>query len=91
MSDIIERHEELSRRVLNPNKPISSEQKVSSQSKLVPAPFIRAFSLGAILGFSLFILIWILAGFSKAALTIPLIGGACSTGIEVVRQKNKSI
>lgn len=90
MSNIIERHKELSKRVLIPDEPKSPEQKVSSRIQRAPAQFIQPFFLGAILGFFIFVAIWIIAGFSKLAIMLPFAGGIFGIVIEMIRQKNKT-
>lgn len=90
MSDNIERHKELSKRVLIPNEPKSPEQRASGQIQRTPAQLIQAFSLGAIVGFSLFVVIWIIAGFSKLAVMAPFMGGIFGVVVEMMRQKTKT-
>lgn len=90
MSDIIERHKELGKRVLIPGEPKSPEQKAASRIQLAPAQLIQPFSLGAILGFFIFVALWIIAGFSKLAIMLPFAGGIFGIVIEMIRQKNKT-
>ncbi|MDN3511935.1 MAG: hypothetical protein QY310_06020 [Candidatus Jettenia sp. CY-1] len=90
MSDNIERHKDLSKRVLIPSESKSMEQRVSSQSQKAPAQFIQAFSLGAIAGLSLFVVIWIVAGFSKVAIMAPFMGGIFGIVVEMMKQKTKT-
>jgi hypothetical protein len=91
MSNIIDKHKELSRRVLNPSKVKPSEQKTSGQNQLLPMPFIISFSLGTVLGISLFMLLWILTGFSKVAVIMPFLGGMGGIVVEIIRQRNKFV
>lgn len=89
MSDNIERQRELSRMVLIPGKPKPSEQKAARQIQRTPQQLIYTFSLGAIFGFAVFVTLWIIAGFSKLAVTLPFVGGCIGVAIEMMRQKNK--
>lgn len=91
MSNIIDKHKELSRKVLNPSKLKPSEQKTSGQNQLLPIPFIISFSLGTVLGISLFMLLWILTGFSKVAVIMPFLGGIGGIIVEIIRQRNKFV
>lgn len=90
MSDIIERHKDLSKKVLGKDEQKPAEQKASGRNQFMPTPYIFAFSLGAIVGLSLFVLIWIISGFSKIAVTMPLIGGISGMVIEMIRQRNNT-
>ena len=87
MSDIIERHKELSKRVLIPGEPKSPGQKTSSRIQVAPAQLIQPFSLGAILGFSIFVVIWIISGFSNLAIMLPFVGGIFGIAIKMIKQK----
>lgn len=89
MSEIIERHKELSRKVLAPDEQKSLKQETSRQMKLVPAQILYAFSLGAIVGFSIFVVILIASGFSKFAVMLPFIGGIFGVAVKMIWQKNK--
>ena len=89
MSDIIERHKELSKRVLISGEPKSPEQKASNRIQIAPAQLIQPFSLGAILGFFIFVAIWIISGFSKLALMMPFFGGFFGVAIKMVIRKNE--
>lgn len=89
MPEYFERHKELSKKVLIPDESKSSGQNAPGKIQLTPRQCIYPFSLGAIVGFFLFLTIWIIAGFSKLALMLPFIGGFFSVAIAVVRQKNK--
>ena len=89
MLEHFERHKELSKKVLIPDESKSSAQNARGKIQSTPAQGIYPFSLGAIVGFFLFVTIWIIAGFSKLALTLPFICGFFSVAIAVIRQKNK--
>lgn len=88
MADNIERQRELSRRVLIPDEPKPLEQKASGCIQLAPLHFIYPFILGAISGFALFVVIWMLTGFSKIAFMLPFVGGFFGIVVEIIRQKN---
>jgi hypothetical protein len=90
MSDNIERHKELSKRVLIPDEPKTPEQKASSRIPLAPIQLLYPFSLGAITGFFIFVAIWIIAGFSKLAVMLPFMGGFSGVAIEIIRRKTKA-
>lgn len=89
MSDNIERQKELSKKILAQPETGHFEQKTAPSIQVVPIQYVQSFSLGAILGFALLVLIWIFAGFSKIAVTAPLLGGVCGIVIEMMRKKNK--
>lgn len=90
MSENFERHKELSKRVLIPGESKSFERKVSGRIPLTPVKVLYPFSLGAILGFFIFVAIWIIAGFSKSALVLPFIGGFFGVAIEMISRKYKA-
>lgn len=90
MSDIIERHKELSKKVLIPGTSKSSGQRTPGQIQLEPKQLMYVFSLGAIVGFFVFVAIWIIAGFSKLAITLPFAGGFFGAAIEIIRRKYKT-
>lgn len=90
MSDNIERHKDLSKRVLMPNEQKLPEQRASGQIQRAPTQLIQAFFLGAMVGFSLFVVIWIIAGFSKLAIIAPFMGGIFGIVVEMMRQKTKA-
>ena len=89
MSDNIERQRELSKMVLIPGEHKPSKQKATSQIQQTPLQLVHTFSLGAILGFAIFVTLWIIIGFSKLAVTLPFVGGCIGVAIEMMRQKNK--
>lgn len=89
MVEHFERHKELSKRVLIPDASPSPGQNAPGNIRPAPQQYIYPFSLGAIVGFFLFVTLWIIAGFSKSALMLPFIGGFLSVTIEVIRRKNK--
>ena len=90
MSNNIERQKELSRKLLIPGEPKPSGQKASSQIQVAPMQLIHAFSLGAISGLAIFVLLCILGGFSKLAIMLPFVGGILGIAIEMIRRKNKA-
>lgn len=90
MSENFERHKELSKRVLIPSEPKSFERKVSGGIPLTPVRLLYPFSLGAIVGFFIFVAIWIIAGFSKLALMLPFISGLFGVAVEMIRLRNKT-
>lgn len=87
MSDIIERHKELSRTVLSPDGHKTSQQKMTSQIHRAPSQILYLFFLGAIVGFAIFVTLWVIYGFSKLAVTLPFLGGCIGIAIEMMRQK----
>ena len=89
MSDIIERHKELSRMVLIPGEHKTSQQKTASKIQQAPPQFLYLFLLGAIVGFAIFVTLWVISGFSKLAVTLPFVGGGIGVAIEMLRQKKK--
>lgn len=89
MSGNIERHKELSKKVLIQTETKHFEQKTPSSIQVVPIQYIQAVSLGAILGCALFVLVWIFAGFSKIAVAAPFLGGISGIVVEMMRKKNR--
>ena len=87
MSDIFERHKELSKKVLIPGEHKSPKQTTPARIQTTPAQLIYPFSLGAILGFSIFVVIWIISGFSKLAIMLPFVGGMFGIAIKMIWQK----
>lgn len=90
MSDIMERQKELSKKVLIPGESKSPGQKTPYQVQLGPKQLMYVFSLGAIVGFFIFVTIWIITGFSKLALLLPFIGGFFGVAVEMIRRKYKA-
>lgn len=88
---MIEKHKELSRRVLNQGKLQPAEQKTPDQNQLQPVQFIVSFSVGAVLGIFFFALLWILTGFLKLAAIMPFLGGIGGIVVEIIRQRNKFV
>ncbi len=89
MLENFERHKELSKKVLIPGESGFPVQKRSNRVRLTPAQLMYAFFLGAIVGFFVFVALWIIAGFSKLPLMLPFIGGFFGVAIEATRRKRK--
>ena len=88
MSDIIERHKELSRMVLIPGEHKTSRQRTASQmQQQSPPQLLYMFLLGAILGSAIFVTLWVIYGFSKLAVMLPFVGGCIGIVIEIMRHK----
>ncbi|MCF6155295.1 MAG: hypothetical protein E3K36_08585 [Candidatus Brocadia sp.] len=89
MSENFERQKELSKRVLIPGEPKPAARKATGQIQLAPMQLLYIFSFGAIVGFAIFVVIWIIAGFSKWTITLPFIAGFFGVAIEMIRRKYK--
>ncbi len=90
MSDIIERHKELSKMVLIPGGHKTSAQKTKGQmQQQAPPQFLYLFLLGAIVGSAIFVTLWVISGFSKLAVALPFVGGGIGVAVEMLRQKKK--
>lgn len=90
MSDIMERQKELSKKVLFPGESKFPGQKTPNQVQLAPKQLMYVFSLGAIVGFFIFVTIWIITGFSKLAFLLPFISGFFGVAVEMIRRKYKA-
>ncbi|MFN3532545.1 MAG: hypothetical protein ACK41Q_08570 [Candidatus Brocadia sp.] len=91
MSDIMERHKELSKKVLISGESKFPGQKTPNQVQPAPKQLMYVFFLGAIVGFFIFVAIGIIAGFSKKlAIMLPFIGGFSGVAVEMIRRKYKA-
>ncbi len=90
MSENFERQKELSKRVLIPGETKPPDQKATGRIPLTPVQLLYPFSLGAIVGFFIFVAIVIITGFSKLAIMLPFIGGFFGVAIEMTRRKYKA-
>jgi hypothetical protein len=90
MSNDIERQKRLSKRVLMQGESIQTEQRTLRQVQMAPKRLVYPFILGAIVGLSILVVVWISTGFSKLAILLPFIGGISSIAIKLILQKNKT-
>lgn len=90
MSDIIERHRDLSRRVLSPNETRPAAKQAATRTSGQPMHPAQACAMGTIVGLAIFVVIWIVSGYSRTALAMPFLGGVIGAGIGVMRRGNKT-
>ena len=89
MSDIIERHKDLSRRVLSPNETKPVERQSSPRANEQSMHPLQTCAMGAIVGIAIFVVVWLVSGYSRTALAMPFLGGMVGAGIGVMRRGNK--
>lgn len=87
MSNDIERQKMLSKRVLMQGESVHAEQGTLSQVQMAPKGLVYPFILGAIVGLSFLVAVWISTGVTKWAIILPFIGGISSIAIKLTVQK----
>ncbi len=90
MSDIIERHRDLSRRVLSPNETKPAGRQAAARASGQSMHPAQTCILGTIVGLAIFVVIWMVSGYSRMALTMPFLGGMVGAGIGMMRRGNKA-